>query len=467
MNPSFSAKKRRFRLVAFSAVIAIWALLYLPHLGSSPRWYGDETITIACGHDLVRGVFANRGTWNTYVNPQFCYQPGYVAAVGGLSLLTGRDILAPRLLNVLLALGIAQTVIHFRWVYAHNAVAAGFFLCLAVLCLRRTASRDWAAGAGLALAAAAHPLSLYGGIAAFLCRWRSPRSWIPLFLPPLIVGLLVLAPVFFWKPAWFLEDIGHLSAFYKMYGRDFGGGTQGLKNFVIFFLQDPFHILAGLAAVFALFRPVRPLGLAALLFIVLLTSNRQNLPVFYYQAVIALPLLAACLAYGIWSLARRLPRKRRAWGWVVFLLPAILLTQSLPHSLRGDWKSRNDPWVAQAPAELREAANWINAHTDPDDLVLAHWNTGWLLECRTGDLLQATAWAGLPTHTFEHQIPHERFRFPLAVREAKFVVLADIDFAWTIHNPNVDKIIEDNRLNQWPVVFRAQSVLILRNPEKP
>ena len=101
--------RNTLRRMALLLILAVWGALYLPNLSNSPRWYGDETITLSCGQDLVKGLFTNRAVWNTYINPQFCYQPGYVFLVGLASTLSDREIGWPRLLNSLTALGIAWT----------------------------------------------------------------------------------------------------------------------------------------------------------------------------------------------------------------------------------------------------------------------------------------------------------------------------------------------------------------------
>lgn len=480
---------RKKLLPLYAAVIVLfWTVLYLPHLGVNPRWYGDETITLACGQDLAHGIFANRGTWNTYVNPQFCYQPGYVAVMGAASLLGGRDLLLPRLLNAMSALAIGllflfvlgsrfsptfallgaltflsylQSVIHFRWVYAHNFVAAGFFFCFAILCLRKTARNSWLAGCGLAVAAACHPLVLHGGFAAFLSRWRSPRSWIPLFLPPLLAGLAVIVPVFLRFPGWFIEDIGHLAAYYKTYSNENASGLQIFSNLAGVFSMDAFHMAALPALIFLFFTRLRPVAIGAGILILALTANRQNLPIFYYQVVVVLPLLATAVAFAVWRLRRLCGRWRRA---APFVLPLLLLSQSLPPALTGTLVSRNDPWVTRSIPQLLAAVEWINRNTSQDDLVIAHWNTGWLLRCRTADLLQATAFAGLPTHTFEHKIPRERFRYSLSPEDIKFMVIGDIDQIWTMRNPNVLAWMESARIGTWPVVFQSPTYFVLRNP---
>lgn len=484
-------RSQRILWISTAIVVATWALLYLPHLRTSPRWYGDETITLACGQDLVRGTFANRGTWNTYINPQFVYQPGYVALVGGLSALTGRDILAPRLANTLCALAIGltavwvlgarfgprfgllaaltflacmQSVIHFRWIYAHNAVAAGFFLCFALLSVRQTRGRLWLAGLGLAVGAASHPLSIYGGMGGLLTQWRRPKSWIPLFVPPIVAGLLVLLPIFLRYPDWMLEDIHHLAAFYRNSGQETTAHWGGLRNLAIFFTQDYFHLAAAAGVIFSLFTRLRPIALMAALTAILLTSNRQNLPVFYYQAVIMLPLLTTALAYGVWRLGTRLATVRRSFRWLPFALPLALLAQSLPPALSGGLVSRNDTWVTQSLPDLLASVAWINKHASPDDLVVSHWNAGWLLDTRTADLLQCTAYAGWPTHTFEQQPPKERFRFDLSPEKVRYLVLGDIDMRWTIHNPNVGRWIKLAKLETWPIVFSTSTYVIIENP---
>lgn len=270
-------RRKYFSRFATGLILLVWTSLYLPNLGTTPRWYGDETITLSCGQDLVHGVFANRATWNTYMNPQFCYQPGYVFLVGLASTVSHQNIAWPRFLNALCALGIAlvalrvlgrrfgllttlsigllfltyeQSVIHFRWVYAHNAVALGLFICFCFQTIPIRKHRSWGAGIGLAIAAASHPLALQGGLAAFLNRWNQPRTWLPLFVPPLAVGLLSLSPIFLWKPDWLIHDIFELKDFYGSFTQDLGAGWQWPINFWNFFTHDWFHILALASALF-------------------------------------------------------------------------------------------------------------------------------------------------------------------------------------------------------------------------
>jgi len=483
--------RKVLRRVTLLLILIVWGALYLPNLSNSPRWYGDETITLGCGQDLVKGLFTNRAVWNTYINPQFCYQPGYVLLVGLASTLSDREIAWPRLLNSLTALGIAwicvvvlgrriglsralliallflsyqQSVIHFRWIYAHNLTALGLFLCFTAQCLRRSPKNSWQSGAGLAIAATAHPLALHGGIAAFLNQWNRPAAWIPTFSPPLIVGLACLVPIWLWNFDWWWNDFQALRDFYAGYTRELGAGWQWPVNSFRFLTHDWLHVLAGMALIPCLFTSIRPIAVAALVLIALLTQNRQNLPVFYYQAVVVLPLLVACLGWGLVWLQRRFLRRWRWTRWALFLLPLLMFLHVAPQVWSAGLLSRNDPWVVRSNQDHLRASQWLNQNTRPEDLVICHWNIGWLLKCRTADPMMSVAWEGLTTFTYEKGLSRERFRYSADAREAKYFVLTDIDRIWTLGQPNVSVLFNEQTLSAWRPVFQSGGVLVLAQP---
>ena len=483
--------RKALRRITLLLIVVVWGALYLPNLSNSPRWYGDETITLGCGQDLVKGLFTNRAVWNTYINPQFCYQPGYVLWVGLASTLSDREIAWPRLLNSFTALGIAwiclavlgrriglsralliallfltyqQSVIHFRWVYAHNMTAFGLFLCFATQCLKEKKRGNWQSGGGLAIAAAAHPLALHGGVAAFLNRWNRPAAWIPTFLPPLIVGLACLVPIWFWNFDWWWNDFQALRVFYAGYTRELGAGWQWPVNFFKFLTHDYLHVLGGIALIRCLFTSIRPIAVAALILVALLTQNRQNLPVFYYQAVVVLPLLVACLGWGLVWLQRRFFHRWRWTRWALFLFPLLMFMHVAPQVWSAGLISRNDPWVVRSNQDHLRASQWLNQNTRPEDLVICHWNIGWLLKCRTADPMMSVAWEGMTTFTYEKGLPRERFRYSADVREAKYFVLTDIDRVWTLGQPNVSVLFNEQTLSAWRPVFQSGGVLILARP---
>ena len=490
-NAKVTGLRRRISTFCAITLVVVWASLYLPNLANTPRWYGDETITLGCGQDLARGLFANRAVWNTYINPQFCYQPGYVFLVGMLSNLGHGNIAWPRLLNAISALGIAwiclfwlgkrigltralmasllfltyeQTIIHFRWVYAHNVAALGIFFCGVFLCLRRGSRREWQAGLGLALAAVSHPLAIHGGIAAWLNRWNRPRSWPRILIPPLVLGTLCILPIWIWNFSWWWNDLHDLREFYAGFSRELAAGIQWPINFWMFCSHDWFHAFSACSLLFCLFTPLRPLALTAIVLVALLTQNRQNLPVFYYQAVVALPLLAACFGFTLAKLPRKYFRKISLARWVPFLLPAALWIHEVPKVWGNALVSRNDPWVVQSNHDHLEVIDWINRNTQPGDLVICHWNIGWRLSCQTADPMMSVAWEGLPTFTYEHGLSKDRFRYSVDIRRAKFFVLTNIDRIWTLGQPNVQAVINDRNLSGWQPVFQSGTCLVLAPP---
>jgi hypothetical protein len=78
--------------------------------------------------------------------------------------------------------------------------------------------------------------------------------------------------------------------------------------------------------------------------------------------------------------------------------------------------------------------------------------------------MQATAWSGSPTFTFEVLPPRERFLFPADISTARFAVIADIDRRWTFAQPNVEKTIRIFESEKWPVVWAGENYLVLENP---
>jgi len=482
-------KRKKVYYLSLGMVVLVWVALYLPNLSLTPRWYGDETVTLGCGQDLVHGIFANRAVWNTYVNPQFCYQPGYVFLVGLASEWGGREIGWPRLINSLAALGIAlaavmllgrrigittgvfialifltydQSVIHFRWVYPHNATALGLFLCFCFQCLRPNSRRYWQSGAGLAVAAVSHPLALHGGIAAFLNRWNRPSSWLPTFLPPLVAGVGCLLPIFLWNFGWWWSDLQDLRDFYAGFTRDLGSGWQWPINFFRFLSHDWIHLLAALALIPCLLTPIRPIAVAALILVALLTQNRQNLPVFYYQAVVALPLLIALLGYGIFWIRRKFLR-RCAWTrWLPFSIPLFMFLSIAPHVWGASLVSRIDPWVIGSIQDHIKTIEWLNKHTQEDSLVICAPNIGWKLKCRNADLMMSTAFAGYSTFVYPKGLKPERFRWNSNIENAEYLVITDIDRIWTIGQENVDKVLNNYVIQRWQVVYQSGTCVILK-----
>jgi len=478
-------------------LVALWAILYLPHLRTSPAWYGDETLTLMIGKSLFRGEGADRAFYATFWHPSYAYQPGYAWIVGLSSSLSGGDIYGARFFNSILALAIAllilkagrrpfgtrpsfigaliflsyaQAIIHFRWIYSHNAVALGF--TLTVLCLlRKSALRsDALAGCGLAIAALSHPLFVHGSIATWLCRIKRPISWFWLAFPPALALCAMLGWTLLRQAPnrWVFEDMLTLGQFYGEFSQENGSGLQPIKNIVGFYFQDAFHIGALICALICCRKKYYPIPVFLAVVSGLLLQNRQNLTLFYYQAVVFLPLLALAYAGALNVIEVRVRHflgKRNAWaGRLFYAIPLFLLLGSLRPSIDGTWKPKNELWVTQNCQEVEAVAKWINAHTSNRDMVVCHQNLGWLLECRTTDFIQATAWSGRTTFTFEKIPAKDRFLYPAEIAAAKYLVIGDIDQRWTLAQKNVSWILDLTRSEKWKMVWQGADYTVLENP---
>jgi len=491
---SFGDLRKKSRRGPCLVILIFWALLYLPHLRTSPSWYGDETLAVEIAKNLLQGQFATGAQWNTFFT--IVYQPVYEWLLAAGMFCFGGDILGARLVNALLALvsglalfllgrrlmgqrtafaasliflGAYQNVIHFRAAYAHNGVAAGLAIGLLAACCHPTLRNNCLTGLGNLLAVGAHPLGIFTAISSALPRWNRPRSWLLIAFIPAILFLLLYVPVYLRFGAWMTEDMLTIFRSYGSYSDEHSGNL--ILNFSRFYTQDSYHLLGVVGLLLVLLPKWRaklwPLLTAFIILSYFLFSNRSNLTVFYYQAIVVAPLLALGVAIllGVGSdwMARRFQRK------VLRGLPvaaAVLLAMpALISVIRGQLLTRHHYWVTQSITDYESAARWLNAHTGPEDIVITNSSLGWLLDAPTGSLLQLTAYAGHKTFMHEYGTPQERFRFPLTKERVRFIAIGDIDQRWGLAQPHVEETLTSFGVDKWPVVWTSENCLILENPD--
>lgn len=481
------------------SLISVWALLYLPHLRISPGWYGDETGAFIIGKNLFQGHVSLGSLWLTCWHTYYPIQAGYLWMVGLFSAITGGDILGGRFFNTLLALAIAlliyflgrrnfnilpawfgagmfltfdQNVIHFRWIYPHNAVALG--AAIALLFLLRPSGRrnDWLAGCGLSIAALSHPLFVHAAVASTICRIKRPLAWFRMAAPPtigLLAGFAVMILIY-WPHKWLFDDILNLWVYYKAQSAIAANSSEFHLNFWRFYTQNSFHI-AGLFCLIACLRKrFYPIAIFGFTVSWLLLQNRQNLALFYYQAIVLSPVLSMASAASVYTtskILRRSFRRHRIDKFCVcatLFLPSLLGLSQLPAVLSGNLLPANQFWVTQDIREVEAAANWLNRNVGPEDLVIANTNIAWLLNSRIADHFQVVLWAGLPTEYFPEGIDRERFRFPADLDSVKYFVIGDIDRRWTLGQLNMNKLTARLLEEKWHPEWCGPNYLILSNP---
>ena len=474
-------------------------MLYLPNLRISPSWYGDEILTLEIGKSLARGRMLDGPLYCTFFAPRYPYQPGFAFLTGVFANLSGGDIVGGRFFSSLIGLltaltgfyfisrkrgflwgclfafmllGYSQSIIHYRWIYPHNAV--GLAALGAAFILMRPANKysDWKAGGFLAIAAGSHLLSIHATATAILCRIKRPSSWLPIGWPPALILVTSLFLAWFNFHEWLFEDLKSLNYFYMKYSADNGAGIKKFLNFGVFFIHDPFHILALIGCLLCLRRRSYIIAIFAFGLTFLLTQNRQNLPLFYYQAMIVLPVLVAGTILGlhffttlITKLAPVFRRCRRLIPILLILICILNALSVLPIIISGKINTRITPWVVSSTRDYEEAANWINSHTKPDDFVIVYNTLGWKLRCHWADVITATAWAGYSgADVFSPPPLHERFLWYPDFKTAKFFILTDLDRAWALSQGSTMQVVQSAGITGWPVVYSCGTTTVLANP---
>lgn len=407
----------------------------------------------------------------------------------------GKDILGPRFFNALIGLSTActilllgrrrfgeigaltsailllsynQSVVHYRYVFAHNLLGLGLLITTLFLYDKSSAKADTKAGLGIMLAGFAHPLVTHVAVAALATRIKRPISWLYLLAPYAGFLSIYLAIIYSRLGNTLTED---LLSFLHYYGNSSASNSPGLlSNILTFFTQDLFHFAAFLSLCFFISGKNYILSICTLIPALLLLQNRANLTVFYYQAMLILPNL--CCLFGLLLsdandfLRKRLPFFSRSK--LITALPiCVTLFWAIPntlHSISGDISPKNAYWTTQNYHDVEEAAKWLNIHTQADDFVIANMNLAWLLKAKSTHLLQVAAWHGYKTHGFENGISHDRFIFNADIMNAKYVALGDIDFRWTVGEYGVKEVLSLVESQHWKQVWVSETYVIFENP---
>jgi len=486
--------------VSIATITVFWAVLYLPNLRTTPNWYGDETLTLQVGVSLTEGKLQNRAIFCTFFAPAYNYQPGYALLSGIAARLTNSDILGARffagLMTALigfftlrkrygyscaltfsfLLLGYSQAIIHYRWIYPHAVVGLSLIGALAFISRPPSKENNWKAGAFLAMGACSNLLAIHAVFASFLCRIKRPRSWLPLVLPTAITLAFTLAIVYSKFGGWVIDDLVALKEMYSRYTNENASGIKVFINLFNFFTQDWTHLAILLSIPFCLNRKSYKIAIIGIVVSFLLAKNRQNLPLFYYQALAVYPVLVALLAVGsikLIHLFRNFLFRRSHLNytskfflrWFPVCLAMMIGLINLPSIAREELPIKIRPWVVQSSKDYEVAADWLNQRTTPDDIVIAHWNLAWLLKAKTADILMVASWNGFSAGDFfRTPISKERFLYPADLNESVFFVVTELDEIWAFHEGKVMDFISGSRLNDWPLVFQAGRVRIFKNP---
>jgi hypothetical protein len=393
---------------------------------------------------------------------------GLGTALVAFHLLFRRGLIAAGLAAALIVLGAPEALLHFRRAYPHALAGLGVVMVGLLLDRPRTTRRDWGIGLGCALAALGHLLVVHVTFAALLARWRWPGSWWRIAVPPALVLLASLAFGYAISGRQLFADLGEVALQYRSHAADAGWRTKVVTAWTIF-SWDWLHALYAASLVVLAYRRRWALAAFAGVLSGLIIQNRAELPVFYYQAMVFAPLLGVCVALALQqvssALAAELPRWPRRLA--ALAVPLLLLVPALRSSFAGTLQARNDTWVAPSLTDLRESAAWVNARAGKEDLVVAFWDVGWLLQGRWTDLLQSAVWEyGSCPEFYLRRRDRAEFRYPADLRQARYVIRGHLDDIWTLTQGNVPRLVEEVPIDRWPTVFKTATTKVLANPAR-
>lgn len=508
------------------ALLAAWALLYLPNLRTNPNWYSDEGEVMEMSWTAIHGNPHIGPLRNNFLYPHG-YPPLYLLANGLLLRVFGNDIVVGRAFQaVCAAAGAAllfwvgtrlrdrtfgflsaavflvypETVMNFRWVRPHPVAGvlalAVFGFVVRYLQEKRTRDIVWA-GLLATLAGGVHyyayPLLILVVATAAVVKARD--------IGPALAATAVF-PVGFalWFAAVQPGGFGELIADARLLGGYAPGGTSLVAqaarlyhNIVSFGLLTPtlgeqrqftgvdvWLIVATLGVVTfpALrFRKWLAVWLLGLMYPVF--KQQDNVSIFFYPAMMFLPLLALGCAGGLVRLqdwfgacCPKVPQPVR-WAPAALLL-AVLGIISL-QGATGHFRTKVDPWTVSSVADAEAAMSFVNAHTTTNDFVVVSKILDWLVvHARKGSLIQSLAYEGRTNEVYVTPVPRELFQFDCRWQNAKYLVLAYGRFAdgrvfgfdgiYTMGLTGVREIMQTIQTEKWPVAFQNGEFLVLSNP---
>jgi len=401
-------------------------------------------------------------------------------------------------LALLAAFGLAiypQAVVYSRFGFSYNLLSPLALLTLLGLWEYANSRRR-----GLALAAMAVGIGLTSdlmmgtfilplALVVLIRRWRDLLWCLPLMALPFAIYATVMllnAPdAFLFDLRFTVLRLNKLSLLDQV-------ANIGL-NYTVLISQD-FWMLSGVIGLFLL-RDFRLRLLALALFLLPIVEMGRTVALYSLSAYYMIPLLplaalgtAALVRAGVPEVMKRVhteseetppptpPRiqggesdkRLRGLGIVVVLLvvvsPLATTLALTARKVENGFSTAIDPFLINAD-DARKVADYVNAHSQPDDLIIASPGVGWQFRANTADFQMSIAAAGVDTPHLPGDIPADRWAFDPAYQNARFVVVDNLWTNWGVPNvPGLSTMLDV--VERWPVTFQSGEIRVYENPAK-
>lgn len=500
-NPSdeFEIKEinSKYTIIILIIIVLLSALFRLWDLRNNPKWYGDEIGYINSALSLITGKLSLGAVKWIFLIPW--PSPPFYNIVNGVLLLFKRDILILRLFCAFL--GVITTVIIYligkefvnkrvglissfvfaiyplaininRRVFPHNLamlfITLAFYFCLVY---RRTKDKNLLFLIGIICALAS--LTTYWVVGLFIFVYMffffvDRKQLKIVFLLSISLIVIFFLWLFLQYREYFLSDIKGMMRLASG-SRDKNFITYILQNYYNFFNIDYF-IAAGIIGL--LFAPKLENRIIIIgLFLSLsfeIFRQRENIPVFFYPAIILVPVLALGIGIMISRISYFITKltKRQITDIVVtfIIIPFLPFAYNDFRQCSSGFVTKMDYWAIQNHIDLEETAIFVNANVKEEDFVLASSNLWWLVKCNSADLVQSAAQNGITSDFIPVPLDKNRFIFNCDYKKAKYLIIDNLVRRWMISQNGVIDILHNIETEGWKKVFERGEYVVYANP---
>ena len=494
--------------IALLTILAIAAYLRLNNIAENPGWYTDETTHVIIAQNLLDGRVQYLAVTDSVLLfarlPLFQYTLAATMAILGeglvtLRILTGslgtltvlliyllvRQTTRDPLLALAGALSLAvypTAVIYSRFGFSYALLTPLVIITISGLAYYSMNGRR----GGLAIAALATGLGLTSdlmigtmipviGLTVLYVNWRDLFWSMPLCALPFSVyagySLLTQSEIFLFDLQFTVSRLSTMTLDEQI--------QNMIDNYEII-LTDNLWITLGLVGLFLLKQThLRVLALLTFLIPVGMlgrTVALYHLSFYYLIPLLPIPMIGfgALLVYG----SRRLldmtmgiklanqPIKivaGAALSIMIIWTPVAAITYRTWHETDSGFTTDIDDFLID-PTAGNNIADYINANSNEDDIVIGSVPFLWDLNTRVTDYQPQAAWAGLETVHIPADLPRERYAFDPSFDQAKFIIVDNLWRFWgEVH---VDGVLEMSweLINTWELVYETGDLQIYRNP---
>jgi|GEM_PF-547298 len=511
-NVASSGRKIKISEIAIVALLAI--VLYTSwnyrtkRLLESPGWFRDEGSYIEMARQLGKARLKMGAVNITFVGPNMTHPPLYFAALNLFFKLGKPDMYHFRLFNALL--GVISTLLIFVLgceagtkdsqkdapplsALVLGLLGAFFFaihpdavlynrmglpynlyqleaLVVAFFSLRYLRTREFFWCLGACIVASASLLTVYYSVVfipflflVILLQKKSRHLWALGCVPiPLIIFMAYMAH----NAPGFWEDIRALRS---------AAGTGSLYV-TLYHYHDFFHtglsyFLGFIGLLFIRRKKAGVFLFLLYLFMIHIVLRRKDTIIrfIHYPVIPILPFVAL----GIAALTLFLLYRLKSLSPVaLFLIPVVLGSylsiNQVRHGIWGRFPTPLEFGMTKNTQDNFAVGKFLKANTEPTDLVITTSVLWSLIDTRTANIPQSQAYEGKKVEFYMHPFPRERFLFPPALKNARFVVLDSFTDLWKdkpadpIHGPLCEAVLKIEK--NWEPVYTRGEYRVYQNP---